>query len=37
MTDNNIEIHYICAGRGHKDVYQKLLNNGGAGGKGKGE
>jgi hypothetical protein len=33
----DIEMHCICADRGHKDVDWKLLNNGGVGRGGKGE
>jgi hypothetical protein len=29
MRVKNIEMHYICVGRGHNDMYWKLLNNGG--------
>jgi hypothetical protein len=37
MIANNIEILHICTGRGHNDMYLKLLNNGGWEGRGKGE
>jgi hypothetical protein len=34
---NNIEMHYICEGRGYSKVHRKLLNNGGWEVKGKEE
>jgi hypothetical protein len=37
MIVNNMEMDYICAGRGYGDVYSKLLNNGGVEGRDKGE
>jgi hypothetical protein len=30
---NNVIKRNICEGRGHKDMYSKLLKNGGVGGK----
>jgi hypothetical protein len=29
IASSNIEMHYVSTGRGHNDMYWKLLNNGG--------